>query len=169
MPPKNPILLLTVGVGNIDQLRQTLIVPLLKSVSKGEWDRVILLPSQFSADAARQFQAELSHPRIEMKALPAAGLEDDAQACFRYFDGVLRELLTQVSPHEIFLDFTRGTKVMSVAAALAAVSHGLTHLRYVVGGRRDERGVVVPGTETVREWDIGDIESLRPQRLASGS
>lgn len=46
---------------------------------------------------------------------------------------------------------TRGTKAMSAALVLAAIRHELPQLRYISGGKRDERGMVVPGTEIVSE------------------
>ena len=58
---------------------------------------------------------------------------------------VARDLLRPVS------DFTRGTKAMSAALILAAIRHELPQLRNLSGGRRDERGLVVPGTEIVTD------------------
>ena len=49
---KPSILICTVGTGNIDKLRETLIEPLKKSVRKGEWSRVILVPSQLTKENA---------------------------------------------------------------------------------------------------------------------
>jgi CRISPR-associated protein (TIGR02710 family) len=53
-------------------------------------------------------------------------------------------------PADIMADFTRGTKVMSAALVLVAARHGLPMLRYITG-RRDQRGLVIPGEETVHE------------------
>jgi hypothetical protein len=84
--------------------------------------------------------------------LPQAGVEDDADACFAHFDSVLAALRNQGMPAEsLLVDFTRGTKAMSAALVLAAIRHDLPQLRYISGGKRDERGMVVPGTEIVAE------------------
>ncbi len=146
------ILLCTVGTGNVDQLRETLLTPLTKSIQAGEWQRVILLPSKVTADNAVQLQTELANVAIEIMPLAAEGLEDNADACFAHFDRVIEDLRNAGhEPHHILADFTRGTKAMSAALVLAAVRHELPQLRYLSGGRRDERGMVVPGTEIVTD------------------
>jgi len=146
------ILICTVGTGNIDQLRDSLIEPLKKSIRKGEWTQVILLPSQLTAENAALLQSEVQDVPMVARPLPRAGMEDDADACFAHFDSVLDELRsTGVNPGAILVDFTRGTKAMSAALVLAAVRHDLPQLRYISGGRRDERGMVVAGTEIVAE------------------
>jgi CRISPR-associated protein (TIGR02710 family) len=149
---QRPVLLCTVGTGNIDQLRETLLEPLKKSIRKGEWSRVILLPSQLTRENAARLRDEVQNVSIEIEALPQAGAEDDADACFAHFDGILEKLRAQGTPAEALLvDFTRGTKAMSAALVLAAIRHDLPELRYISGGQRDERGMVVPGTEIVAE------------------
>lgn len=150
--PQPLILLCTVGTGNIEQLRDTLLTPLTKSIQAGDWQRVILLPSQVTADNAAQLQKELAQSAIEIQPLPIAGAEDNADACFAHFDRVIEELRNAGhEPQQILADFTRGTKAMSAALVLAAVRHELPQLRYLSGGRRDERGMVVPGTEVVTD------------------
>ena len=75
--------------------------------------------------------------------------------------GVARDLLRPVS------DFTRVTKAMSAALVLAAIRHELPQLRYLSGGRRDERGLVVPGTEIVT--DIRTTVATTRRRLDEAS
>ena len=146
------ILICTVGTGNIDQLRESLLEPLKMSIRKGEWRRVILLPSQLTKDNAVKLREDVGDVPIEIKELPQAGMEDDADACFAHFDGVLARLRAEGLPAEsVLVDFTRGTKAMSAALVLAAVRHDLPQLRYISGGKRDGRGMVVPGTEIVAE------------------
>ena len=75
------ILLCTVGTGNVDQLRDTLLTPLLKSIRAGQWQRVILLPSDTTLANAELLRTEAADAPIEVAPLPAPGLEDDANAC----------------------------------------------------------------------------------------
>jgi CRISPR-associated protein (TIGR02710 family) len=146
------VLICTVGTGNIDQLRASLLEPLLKSIRRGEWRQVILLPSLLTAENAAALRQEAQDVAIDIRPLPRAGAEDDADACFAHFDGVLEAVrASSARPEEILVDFTRGTKAMSAALVLAAVRHDLPQLRYISGGKRDERGMVVPGTEIVAE------------------
>jgi CRISPR-associated protein (TIGR02710 family) len=150
--PQPHILLCTVGTGSIDQLRETLLEPLKKSIRKGEWTRVVLLPSRLTAGNATLLQEDLRDVPIDVQPLHREGDEDDADACFAHFASVLDQLRAGgVPPEALLVDFTRGTKAMSAALVLAAVRHDLPQLRYISGGRRDERGMVVPGTEIVAE------------------
>lgn len=149
---RSRVLVMTVGTGNLDDLEGTLIAPMLKSISDGEWRRVILLPSQFSDALAQMLRQRVTNSVVEIRELPNSGQENDADACFGHFDMVLSELITQGNnADKIVVDFTRGTKAMSAACVLAAMRHDIPTLRYVHSQRRDERGMVVPGTEMVGE------------------
>ncbi len=147
------VLLLTVGTGNKDRLRETLLEPLSKSIRQGTWRRVVLLPSQSTQQNADVLKEEIQDVPLEVRPLPEQGNEDDADACFAHFDKVITEVRAAgVSEDKILIDFTRGTKAMSAALVLAAVRHNLPRLRYIVSSnQRDERGLVVPGEELVSE------------------
>lgn len=143
-------LVLTVGTGNIDYIEQTLLVPMLKSVEDGEWARIILLPSRTTEEFAQTLQERIANPAVEIDALPLLGQENDADACFGHFDAVLARLIGNgFKPSDIVVDFTRGTKAMSAALVLAALGRGIPVLRYVHSEQRDERGMVIPGTEKI--------------------
>jgi CRISPR-associated protein (TIGR02710 family) len=146
------ILLCTVGTGNAEKLRETLLTPLIKSIRSGEWKRIILLPSQETQQHARALFDELKELPIEVSPLPLAGHENSADDSFAHFDQVIGKLLAGATkPEEILVDYTRGTKVMSSALVLAAVRHELPVLRYLTSEKRDKLGMVVPGTEVVSE------------------
>ncbi|HVC96172.1 MAG TPA: TIGR02710 family CRISPR-associated CARF protein, partial [Pirellulales bacterium] len=148
------ILLCTVGTGDVAQVRDTLLVPLTKSIRAGEWRRVILLPSTLTADNAAILRTEIADVAIDILPLPGSSLENDTDACFAHFEGVIGKLRAAgARPEEMLADFTRGTKAMSAALVLAAVRHGVERLRYI-SGQRDDRGMVVPGTE-----QIGDVHT----------
>src|SRR5262249_2377644 len=124
--PKGKVLILSVGTGDVQKLRETLLDPLKKSIRKGDWSKVVLLPSQFTKETALQLQDELKDTPIESRPLPRAGAEDDADACFAHFDDVLASIRAEgYAPGAVLVDFTRGTKAMSAALVLAAVRHGL--------------------------------------------
>ena len=143
-------LILTVGTGNIDNPEPTLLVPMLKSVEDGKWDRIVLLPSHTTEEFAQTLQERISNPAVEINALPTSGQENDADACFGHFDSVLVQLIDDgFKPSDIVVDFTRGTKAMSAALVLAALGRDIPVLRYVHSEQRDERGMVIPGTEKV--------------------
>ncbi len=160
---RSQVLLCSVGTGNADQLRESLLIPLTKSIQQGEWEQVILLPSQHTAANARTLRDELQAVAIEIKELPQAGQEDDADACFAHFDRVIEQLRSHWEPHQILVDFTRGTKAMSAALVLAAVRHELPRLRYVTGQKTDKGGTVIPGTEVVK--DVSTTQATARRRL----
>ncbi|HUY35532.1 MAG TPA: TIGR02710 family CRISPR-associated CARF protein [Pirellulales bacterium] len=148
------ILFCTVGTGDIANARDTLLAPLTKSIRAGQWRRVILLPSTLTADSAAQLRTEIADVPIEILPLPGSNLENDTDACFAHFENVIANLRAAgAEPDEMLADFTRGTKAMSAALVLAAVRHGVERLRYI-SGQRDDRGMVVPGTE-----QIGDVHT----------
>lgn len=145
-------LLLTVGTGDLARLEESLFAPLRKSIEQGEWARVVLLPSLVTERYAAELQARCSGHGIDVRPLPAAGLEDDADACFAHFDHVITTLRDEGYPTtDIVADFTRGTKAMSAALVLAAVRHDVTTLRYITGPRDDRHSMVRAGMERIFE------------------
>lgn len=144
-------LLLTVGTGELARLEESLLSPLRKSIAKGEWTRVVLLPSRVTEPYAALLTETLSGGRLELPPLPAAGQEQDADACFAHFNEVIARLRDGgYAAADIVVDYTRGTKAMSAALVLAAVRHDLRTLRYITG-ERDGNGRVIAGTEEIFE------------------
>ena len=160
MESDRSVLVATVGTGNLDDVENTLLAPMGKSIETGNHSEVVLLPSQKTeemADRVRQWSA--GGREVVIKPLPAAGLEDDADRCFGHFDSVLKALIDDgVSRERITADFTRGTKAMSAALVLAAARHDIASLRYI-RGKRDGRGSVLPGHE--------DIHQIEPARVTA--
>ena len=145
------VLVLTIGTGNRKEPETTLFRPLDTSVRQGDWTKIVLLPSTATSRLAEAFVRRCPGLAFEVKSLREDGMENDADACFGHFDGVLGELLEHGwSAESIVADFTRGTKAMSAALVLAAVRRGLPSLRYI-GGERDKRGLVQSGKEKVME------------------
>ncbi len=147
------VLVLTVGTGNADNLEETLYAPLIKSINTGgPWDRIILLPSQRTVREANEIKNRIAQLSVEIHPIPCEGKENDADASFAHFDSVLGKIIESdgVSPRDITLDFTRGTKAMSAALVLAGVARSIPLLRYIEG-KRGKRGSVVAGSEIVKE------------------
>ena len=143
------VLVLTVGTGNMEYLESTLLTPLAKSVSDGEWCEVVLLPSQVTATFAESLGKRFPDLPVGLCTLPNPGMENDADACFAHFDSVLGRLMEKgYRKEEIVVDFTRGTKGMSAALVLAAVRRDIPQMRYIYGPR-DKNGSVIPGEEKI--------------------
>ncbi len=146
------VLFITVGTGNSEELEKTLLAPLRKSIRQGEWQEVVLLPSQETAHTAQLLHDELRDVCIVADPLPECGQENDADKAYAHFEQVIAHRIAAGIPKErMVADFTRGTKAMSAALVLAASRHGIPRLRYIVG-QRDERGTVESGTEDVQEF-----------------
>ena len=76
--------------------------------------------------------------------------KDDIEDCYRTAREVLQWLRTKgYSPNEIVVDFTSGTKAMSVGVALGAIADECEALSYVAGKRNAATGRVITGTERV--------------------
>ena len=144
------ILLLSVGTGDLQRREETLFAPLQKSIKDGEFARVILLPSTITEQSANALKERSDGINIEVSPLPKAGQENNADACFEHFNAVISSLIAEgTEPQCLVVDFTRGTKAMSAALVLAAVRHEIPRLRYITGDR-DQRGMVIPGTEQIQ-------------------
>lgn len=158
------VLLLTVGTGDLERPLETLVNPLIRSMRRGTFERIVLLPSWLTAGVADRLRGALGDLAIEVAPLPARGQENDLVACCAYYEDVFGRLCKAgYAPQDMVADFTRGTKVMGAALVLAAVRRGVGVLRYVAG-ERDSRGMVKSGAERVREFRTADLvgRSLEP-------
>lgn len=83
---------------------------------------------------------------------------EDIDDVFRSCENALFYLFEKgFSASEIVVDITSGTKVMSAAIAALAILYKLYSITYVGGGRRNEGGIVIQGTEKPKE--------LKPLRI----
>ena len=158
------VLVMTVGTGDRLRLEETLFAALRKSISDGEWTKVVLLPSTETELYARQLKNQVERVNIVIETLPR-GWENDADQAYTHFDAVLAELLTSMSPSHIEVDFTRGTKAMSAGLLLAATRRAIPYARYVAGSRNN-RGVVEAGTEHVLRVRTAAVDGDRRLDLA---
>lgn len=146
------VLLLTVGTGTRGREDETVLEPFRKSLEAAAAARNILLPSQETLGIAGKIRDTFPQFATEIRPLPAAGDENNADRCFEHYDTVIAEILNAgAEPSEIIADITRGTKAMSAALLLAAAVRGVRRVRYLVGGQRNASGMAEPGTELVSD------------------
>lgn len=161
------VLLLTVGTGTKDQIEQTILGPFGKTLKTGEWTRVVLLPSRLTfgnAELVRKAHPELP---IEIRQLSREGEEEDIDACFTHFDGVITELVgSGCGCGNVAVDFTRGTKAMSAALTMAALSHGVRSFRYLGAEERNGAGAALASRELVKDVEPAAIFERRDIELA---
>ena len=157
-------LVLTVGTGNQENLEKSLYKPLQMSIDKGEWNTVILLPSQDTKANAEHIQATVNAEKVICicKPLESPEMHTNADECFGHFDRILGELIDHgFDKADITLDFTRGTKAMSAALLMAGMSREITNVRYVSGSRRDQTGSVIADTEQIVEVNTRVVNARR--------
>ena len=145
----NRVLIMTIGTGDQTQLEKSLFVPLQKSIAIDDWTQLVLLPSTVTETFAKTVRMGIQGIEVSVRPLPE-GEENNADRAYAHFDSILAEVLQETPAEDISVDFTRGTKAMSAALVLAAARHEIPNLRYVTG-QRDERGMVLPGSEKVQK------------------
>jgi CRISPR-associated protein (TIGR02710 family) len=152
MADRCAVLLLTVGTGTRGREEETVLEPFRKSLEAAGAARNFLLPSQETRATAEKIRDTFPQFAIEIRPLPEAGDENNADRCFEHYDAVLAEVLDAgADPAEIIADITRGTKAMSAALLLAAAVRGVRRVRYLVGQQRNASGMAEPGTEVVSD------------------
>lgn len=160
----NRVLIMTVGTGNQTQLEESLFAPLRKSIATDDWTRLVLLPSTVTETFAEALRMGIQDTDVSVRPLPE-GEENNADLAYAHFDSILAEVLRKTPAENISVDFTRGTKAMSAALVLAAARHEIPNLRYVTG-LRDKRGMVISGSEEVREIQTTMVAGHRRLDLA---
>lgn len=135
---------LTVGTGRD---RRDIAEALAKSIRHHRPDRTWLLTSiQTERETVPILREALGKtaPPMETKVFEDP---DDAEICCREARRWIEARLgAGIGPEEIVVDYTSGTKAMSVGLFAAAVALGVHTISYVAG-RRDETGRVIPGGE----------------------
>ena len=135
---------LTVGTGRD---RRDIAEALAKSIRHHRPDRTWLLTSvkteQETVPILREVLGKAAS-QIETRVFEDP---DDAEVCCREARRWIEARLTAgIGPDEVVVDYTSGTKAMSVGLFAAAVALGVETISYVAG-RRDETGRVIPGGE----------------------
>ncbi|MHC1583166.1 MAG: TIGR02710 family CRISPR-associated CARF protein [Methanosarcinales archaeon] len=73
---------------------------------------------------------------------------DDFDECF----DKIKDKIEEHDEHEIIIDYTSGTKTMTMSAAICSM---LYHKRLsLVAGKRGDNGIVIPGTEKIIEQSL---------------
>jgi CRISPR-associated protein (TIGR02710 family) len=135
---------LTVGTGRD---RRDIAEALAKSIRHHRPDRTWLLTSI-------KTEQETVPVLLEVLGKTASQIDtrvfedpDDAEVCCRESRRWIEaRIAAGVGPDEIVVDYTSGTKAMSVGLFAAAVGLGVETISYVTG-RRDDTGRVIPGGE----------------------
>lgn len=160
------VVVLTVGMGFNADPQASLYGPLERSMREDRADKIWLFPSRQSLVHAEHLRTALADlPIVVAEALPESAEEDPA-VCYSFFQTLFDAVLADgTRPSQVELDYTRGTKTMSAAAMLAAVSRRVERFRYV-SGERGENNLVRAGTERVRVFSAASISADREMESA---
>ncbi|MBI4681263.1 MAG: TIGR02710 family CRISPR-associated protein [Nitrospirae bacterium] len=142
--------------------------PIIKSICEYKPDFVSFFASQDTCNLVTQIKSEVADNNAQIKSeLTLADNVNDLFHCHsKAEEAVERVLVKGYKKDDVIVDYTSGTKNMSVAVALAAITHGFS-FSYVGGIERTKEGVgiVVNGQEVVYQsinpWDFLAIEEKK--------
>jgi len=142
--------------------------PIVKSICEHKPDFVAFLASQDTCDLVAQIRKETAHNNFSVKSeLTLVENVNDLLHCHQRAEETVQRVLRKgFKNDEVVVDYTGGTKNMSVAVALATISHGFT-FSYVGGEERSKNGIgiVVNGKEevyrNVNPWDVLAVEERK--------
>lgn len=125
------------------------IKPLIFSLNTHQPEGIVFFASRESREIIPQIIQSLNFTPKRMESI-VVELPENFKACL---NKLIQELpaklpLLEASPEELIVDYTGGTKSMSVALVLATIEHG-TSFSYIGGKRRNKEGlgVVIDGEE----------------------
>ena len=142
--------------------------PIVKSICEHKPDFVVFVASQETSDLVAQIKKEVaeSNYRVNSELTLIENVNDLLHCHQRAEEAVQRVVGRGFKNDEVIVDYTGGTKNMSVAIALATISHGFS-FSYIGGAERSKNGVgiVIDGKEevfcSVNPWDFLAVEEKK--------
>lgn len=142
--------------------------PIIKSIVEYKPEFISFFASQDTCDLVASIKTEVVNHGLSIKSeLTLADNVNDLLHCHGKAEEAVERILTKgYKKEEVIVDYTGGTKNMSVALVLAAITHGFS-FSYVGGTERTKEGVgiVVDGSEEVYQnvnpWDFLAIEEKK--------
>jgi len=142
--------------------------PIIKSICEYKPEFVSFFASQDTSDLIKTIKDETFLNGVIIKSeLTLADDVNDLFHCHSKADEAVRRVLDKgYNKDDVIVDYTGGTKNMSVSLALAAITHGFC-FSYVGGKERTKNGIgiVVNGQEKVysciNPWDFLAIEEKK--------
>jgi len=158
------LMVLTLGTGNGVENG------IAKSITVNNPDQILFIAtpaSQEMPDKIANALERLYHralPPFEVRPLSQEAVVDYAYRATR--EAIDSALQQGYALEEIVLDFTSGTKAMSVGAAVAALLAECYNMVYIGGYERDAQGRVITGTEIVMSFTPNRIFGDYKKQLA---
>lgn len=146
------ILLLNVGTGDKNQKEHSEYIDVLtKAIDNAGASEVVLVCSQnpTSQEIVEQLKLRLNEKyKVNIAQLPSRQMEFDADACYVWFD----ELLKQYNDRHIIVDISHGTKAMSAALYAVGLHYNITDYQYAVKKSNGKDGFIA-GAEIIKDFD----------------
>lgn len=144
------------------------IAPIIKSITEYRPEFVSFFASQDTCDYVLEIKKGLQETSHTIKSeITLADDVNDLYHCFRKAEEAVKRVLSKgYRSDEVVVDYTGGTKNMSVALSLSAITHGFC-FSYVGGTERTKGGVgiVIDGKEkvckSVNPWDFLAIDERK--------
>ena len=142
--------------------------PIIKSIFEYKPEFVSFLASQDTCGLVASIRAEVAKNMHNVNAeITLADNVNDLLHCHeKAEEAVERVVIKGYRKEDVIVDYTGGTKNMSVAIALASITHGFS-FSYVGGKERTKQGmgIVVNGEEiiypSINPWDFLAIEEKK--------
>ena len=148
------VVCMSVGTGGAEESdKMSLASALAHSLVQTQPDEIVFFVSKESAKTVDLISAKYRERCGEEMPVPVKiELErvDDFYECFTKVSGVISE--RQRDGCRVFVDYTSGTKTMTMVMGVSSVLYHCTLL--LTEGRRDENGRVLPGSERVLEQQL---------------
>ena len=150
----NRVLFMTVGTGiGLDREKKikSLAHGLLSATLHYNPDNIVFFGSEESKETVETLKSQYREEKQEkMNSYEFVTLKniDDFDECF----DKIRRKIEENEEQEIIIDYTSGTKTMTMSAAICSM---LYHKRLsLISGRRGENGIVIQGTEKIIEQSL---------------
>ena len=147
----NRVLFLVVGLSHDLDKKQYLDL-VRKTINESCADTIYLLASKTSKERAEQIEEAFrnSHKIMIVDCCEAF----DADKCYEEFDKIFCKVIKSgVSPDNIVIDFTHGTKPMSVALYAVGMRYKISDFQYMERNRRNDEEGFNDGQEIVKTFD----------------
>lgn len=146
--------------------------PVVRSICEHNPDFVVFLASQETSDLVSQIKREVTGGNCPIRSeLTIVENVNDLLHCYqRAEEAVQRVARKGFKNDEVIVDYTGGTKNMSVAIALATINHGFS-FSYIGGKERSKNGIgiVINGKEevfdNVNPWDFLAVKEKKDVAL----
>jgi len=144
--------------------------PIIKSIREFKPEFISFVASQESCKDVIEIEEKLASEGFQFRRhITLVDNINELFECHAKAEIAVKKVLEEgYKKDDIRVDYTGGTKNMSVAVSLASITHGFS-FAYVGGKREDNKGIVIDGAEevfvNVNPWEVLAIDEKRKVAL----